>query len=57
MNYMRQLRFNEENRPDTNESRFIHNDEADIDHYEYDEMIQPRKDLEALQHFWKVNVK
>lgn len=39
MNYMRQLRFNEENRPDTNESRFIHNDEVDIDHYEYDEMI------------------
>lgn len=43
------------NKPDSRESRYIHDDHKDINTYEYDELVQPRSGLEAKQHFWKVN--
>lgn len=43
------------NRPDTKESKYIHDDVKDIDTYEYNENVKPRIDLETRQHFWTVN--
>jgi hypothetical protein len=44
-----------EGRPDTGETKYIHNDHLDRDNYQYNELVAQKVGLEAKQHFMTVN--